>query len=257
MNGDRLPDEKVGRLLDMFVLPGEVEEQWRRQWHEDHKRWLVWLSPSAIDTLTDDELRERFLEYYTHGAGRYRWYPVNRDKLVKDVTLLRNTLKFLLDENIDIGKKLHETLGNGGLHAIEGMGRNLVTSIFEDLDPEKYCTWNTKTQAGLVQLGRWPVFGKGDDWGGKYRKVVQALSQIRQLRQGLDFIDVDHFMHIVAATEEGMDAVDALRRGDPPHVQTGSPVSGGYVILENLLEEFIVSNFDKVDFGSKLDLYYY
>jgi Endonuclease NucS C-terminal domain len=257
MNGDRLPDDKVGTLLNMFVLTDEAEKQWRRQWHEDHKRWLVWLSPSTIDTLTDADLRERFLEYYTHGAGRYRWFPVNRDKLVQDVSLLRSTLKFLLDENIDIGKKLQETLGDGGVHAVEGMGRNLVTSILEDMDPAKYGTWNTMTQAGLMQLGRWPDFGRGDDWGGKYQKVVQELSQIRQLGQRLDFIDVDHFMYIVGATEEGIDAVDALRRGAPPSVQTSSPVSGGYVILEKLLEEFIVSNFDKVDFGSKLELYCY
>lgn len=64
-------------------------------------------------------------------------------------------------------------------------------------------------------------------------------------------------MHIVAATEEGTQAVDALRRGVPPPVGPSSPASVELTILEGRLDEFIESNFDRIDFGSRLKLYPY
>jgi hypothetical protein len=181
MDSRRLSDDQVGTLLDMFVLTDAAEKEWRRSCHEDHKRWQAWISPGVIQALAGDDFRVRFLEYYDLAAGRYKWYPINRRRLVRDVEHLRSAIKFLLDETVEIRKRLQGILDRGGSHAVEGMGINLVTSILEDLDPQKYCTWNAKTQAGLTQLGRWPEFSRGDDSGQRYQKILQELNNIRQL----------------------------------------------------------------------------
>ena len=131
-----------------------------------------------------------------------------------------------------------------------------------DLDPQKYATWNNKTNMGLDALGLTPQFTRGDDWGTKYQKVMEAIKHIKNLKPELSFLEIDHFLHIVSATEEGKEAIKALVEGK----EISSDVSRAIdqiskeresmeFVMEKYLEEFIEKNFDRIDFGSKLELY--
>jgi len=242
----KLSDEQIKFLLDKFVASEEAQAWIKQRW-EDHKRWKEWIDPDKLDTLSDDELKSRFLEYFNKGAGRHPFNAVYRDRIVRDIKKFREVMKFLLDESIPVKKRLNEILNREGKFHIEGIGKGLATSILMDLDPQKYATWNNKTNMGLEALGLTPQFARGDDWGTRYEKVMEVIRHIKDLRPELSFLEVDHFLHIVSATEEGKEAVRELIKGKEKE--------GMDVILEKYLEEFIAKNFDKIDFGAKLELY--
>jgi len=158
---------------------------------------------------------------------------------------------------VPVEKPLDDVLDKNGVHHIEGLGRGLATSFLTDLDPLRYPTWNNKTEMGLNALGRMPGLSKADPAGARYLKVLKELTEIRQLRPELTFIEIDHLLHIVSVDPEGTEAVEVLRRGGTV-IAPGSPQAPAAdmeFVMEKYLEEFIETNFSKINFGAKLELY--
>jgi len=257
----KLKDEQIKLLLNKFVV-SEDASTWRKQRIEDHKRWKKWIDPNKLDSLSDDELKNGFLEYFNEGAGRHSFNAIYRNRIIKDVKKFRNTMKFLLDGSVAVKERLDKILDKNGIQHIEGIGKGLATSILMDLDPQNYATWNNRTIMGLDALGSSPEFERGDSWGTRYEKVLIEIKNIRELMPELTFLEIDHFLHIVSATEEGREALMDLVEGK----ETSSEVAGTMseitkerkdveFVLEKYLEEFIEANFDKIDFKAKLVLY--
>ena len=105
----KLNDEQIKLLLDKLVASEEAQAWVKQRW-EDHKRWKEWIDPDKLDTLSDDELKSRFLEYFNEGAGRHPFNAVYRDRIVRDIKKFREVMKFLLDESIPIKRRLNEIL---------------------------------------------------------------------------------------------------------------------------------------------------
>jgi hypothetical protein len=261
----KLTDEQIKSLLDKFVVSEEART-WREQRREDHKRWKEWIDPNKLDTLSDDELKNKFLEYFNGGAGRHPFNAINRASIIKDIKKFREVMKFQFDESVSVEERLNKILGKDGTYHIGGIGKGLATSILMDLDPQKYATWNNKTNLGLEALGSSPQFAWGDNWGTRYEKVMDVIRHIRELMPELNFLEVDHFLHIVSATEDGINAVNILKgegvngpETSPEIIETISQIlqerKDMEFVLEKYLEEFIEGNFDKIDFGPKLELY--
>ena len=104
---------------------------------------------------------------------------------------------------------MDKILEKNGTYHIGGIGKGLATSILMDLDPQKYATWNNKTNSGLEALGSSPQFA----WeivGGKIDKVMDVIRHIREFMPKLNFLELDHFFHIVSATDDGIKAVEKL-----------------------------------------------
>lgn len=257
----KLSDGQIKLLLDKFIASEEAQTWIKKRW-EDHKRWKEWINPNKLDTLSDDKLKNWFLEYFNKGAGRHPFNAVYRDRIVRDIKKFREVMKFLLNESIPVKKRLNEILSRDGKFRIEGIGKGLATSILMDLDPQKYATWNNKTNMGLKALGLSPEFARGDDWGTRYEKVMEVIRRIKDLKPELSFLEADHFLHIVSATEEGKEAVKALIEGKETSSEVSETMSqiskekeSMEFVMEKYLEEFIEENFDKIDFGAKLELY--
>ena len=89
----KLSDEQIKLLLDKFVASEEAQAWIKQRW-EDHKRWKEWINPDKLDTLSDDELKNRFLEYFNEGAGRHPFNAVYRDRIVRDIKKFRKVIKF-------------------------------------------------------------------------------------------------------------------------------------------------------------------
>ena len=256
----KLNDEQIKVLLDRFVASEEAQIWIKQRW-EDRKRWREWIDPKKIETLSDNELKNSFLEYFNEGAGRHPFNAIFRDRIVRNIKKFRKTMKYLIEESIPIKNRINEILKSDGKYHIEGMGKGLATSILMDLDPEKYSTWNNRTEMGLEALGLSPQFAR-DDWGTKYIKVMDAIGSVRNLKPDLSFLEVDHFLHIVSAEEAGKEAIKALIEGkeissDVSEVmsQISREKEKMEFAMEKYLEEFIESNFNKIDFGAKLELY--
>ena len=254
----KLSDEQIKILIAKFII-SEQSKPWREQRLNDHKRWKAWIDSEKIISLSDAELKNRFLQYFNEGAGRHGFNAVYRDRIVRDINKFRKTLKCLLDESVPVDTRLNGVLDSDGKYHIEGLGKGLATSILMDLDPERYATWNNKTEMGLEALGVAPEFGRGGTWGDWYKKVLDVLNHIKDLRPGLSFLEIDHFLHIVSAEEEGKEAVKALIQGKevlrPPIGATLGEIESMEFAMEKNLEEFIEANFQKINFGSKLELF--
>lgn len=257
----KLTDEKITALLDRLVASQDAET-WRAQRRKDREHWAEWIDPDALKSLNDDQLKERFLEYFNSGAGRHPFNAIYRDRIIRDISKFRHTVQYLLDERIPVEQRLNQILNGSGTYHIEGIGKGLATSFLMDLDPDKYCTWNNKINMGLEAIGLSPAFNRGDGWGERYNVILGTLAHIKSLRPGLNFLDVDHFLHIVSAEQEGIEAVKEIVEGkttiesveESIRTITGEQAKIEFV-MEKYLEEFIEANFNKIDFGAKLELY--
>ena len=152
-----------------------------------------------------------------------------------------------------------------GKYHIEGVGRAIATLFLMDFNPDKYSLWNNKTEMGFSALGLEKVYETRDSWGGAYQKVLEKLRTIIELKPelNLSFNDVDLFLHTISAEEEGKQVVKAVMEGAEiqkkieviPGEEPAAGVEAMEFAMERYLEEFIESNFIKIDFGAKLELY--
>ncbi len=204
-------DEEIKILLEALVC-SKASEVWRRDWYANHQKWREWINPIEFAQLSLQEVKDAFLEYYNKGMKRYTPRPIHGDSIIKNMNKLRNTIRFLLNESIPVRERVNESFV-GGKHYIFGLGQQTVTSILMDLNPRIYATWNATTIKGLKKLGRFPKLPWGSDKGAKYELILQSINQISNLKPELNNIEIDHFFYIVSTEPRGINAVNALRRG--------------------------------------------
>ena len=254
-------DEQLKKLFEWFIEWEKTKGWFKSRWG-DNERWKQWIDPSAINSLSNEELKIKFIEYFNRGAGRHPFNAIYRDRIVRDIDKFRKTVKYLIDESVLLQERINQVLDSKGKYGIEGMGKGLATSILMDLNPSKYATWNNKTNMGLEALGFTPKFDRTDTWGSKYQKILASISQIRNIRPGLTYMEIDAFLHTMAAEDDGVRVLkQILEKNDisPLEREQTEPSLGKSsqmeFAMENYLEEFIESNFKKIDFGIPLELF--
>jgi len=241
-----LNEEQIRYLLSKFK-ESNTYLKWHKYREERHKFNSKWINPDVIRGLTDDELRQRFLDYYKGGEGRQRLNQIYRDRIVRDPSRFRMMLLYLLNEEIPIDQRFREVVE--GKHHVEGVGKGLASTLLMDFNMDKYCLWNNKTEMGLNVLG-WKVYDRSDDVGRKYVKVLTALKKLREdiaPELKLTFDDVDFFLHFISAEEEGIRLVQTLT--EEKEITVSSP---GEEFIQKIIEE----NFDEI-IGNKLGLELY
>jgi|GEM_PF-3030473 len=202
-------DEQIRELLHWFVneaQPWMLYAEARRHAIEGYHQWI---QPGTIEQMPDDELRWRFQHFFRIGFNDgSRIFPQQYlDELIGDINRLRQTLLFLLNENIHIIERMNRVT-NGGDHYIEGMGRALQTSLLMCYNPDKYCLWSKKTDRGLSNLGLLEqVHGEGGTWGHRYVRFLNVSNGLKELEPEFDltFAEIDLFLRAIA--DEGQEAV--------------------------------------------------
>jgi hypothetical protein len=198
-----LSEDQIGNLLEWFISSSVNYREYnplREKALEENNKWI---QPSVIAELPDEELEKRFLDYYNNNAGhKQNLIKLNRDRIIKDKAIFRNTVKFLFDEEVNLKERVNEVLQ--GKYRINGFGRGILTALLMDFNPDRYCQWNRKTEMGFQVLG-WKIRERGDSPGVEYEKVLDALQKLRQMRPDLNLTlnDVDFFLHTISAEEEG------------------------------------------------------
>jgi len=257
----KLSDEQIQKLLKWFMNFSETKKRWsedrKNAIEENHK----WIQPDIIQKMSDEELETKFSEYYKSGGGKQTLTQIYRDRIIRDKKRFRETILYLLDEDVDVKERIDQALG--GKYRIEGFGKAILTSFLMDYNPDKYCLWNNKTEMGFSVLG-WKIYESKDSRGAAYLKVLKALQKIRDLRPefSLTFDDIDLFLHTISAEDDGREAVEAIIEGEEilkPIIkergQIPEKVESMKFTMEKYLEEFIEANFSKIDFGANLKLY--
>lgn len=259
-----LSQEQIQKLIEWFVNSSKTKKMYseyrKKALEENHK----WIQPNVIQKMSDEELEKKFREYFDDGGGgKQTLNPIYRDRIIRDKNRFRKTLLYLLDENVDVRERIDQILGVGGEYRIKGFGPAIVTSFLMDYNPEKYCLWNNSTDNGFSVIG-WRVYEPGDSPGTAYLKVLNALQKLIDLRPefNLTFDDIDLFLHTISAEEEGKKAVKAVTEGTEikpvettREIPTPTETESMEFPMEKQLEDFIVTNFNKINFGAKLELY--
>jgi hypothetical protein len=241
-----LTEEQIRYLLSKFK-DSNTYLKWHKYREERHKINSKWINPNSIRSLTDNELRQKFLEYFKGGEGRQRLNQIYRDRIVRDIPRFREMLLHLLNEEIPIEQRFQNVVE--GQYHIEGVGKGLASTLLMDFNMDKYCLWNNKTEMGLNVLG-WKVYDRGDDVGKRYVKVLTALKKLRDdiaPEPKLTFDDVDLFLHFISAEEEGISLVQTLT--EEKEITIPSPG-------EEFIQKIIENNFDEI-IGNKLGLELY
>ncbi len=241
-----LTDDQIKFLLMKFK-ESSIYQKGHKKRIESHESNSKWINPESVQNLSDDELRQKFLDYYKGGEGRQTFVQVYRDRIIKDVSRFRKMLLYLLDEKIPIEQRFKSVVE--GDYYIEGVGKGLASTLLMDFNMDRYCLWNNKTEMGLNVLG-WKVFEPGDDLGIKYVKVLKALKKLRDdiaPELELTYDDIDFFLHFISAEEEGIRLVQTLT--EEKEVPVPSPG-------EQFMQKIIESNFDEI-IGEKLGLELY
>jgi hypothetical protein len=241
-----LNEEQIKYLILKFK-ESNTYLKWHKHRVECHQFNSKWINPDAIQSMSDDELRQKFLEYYKGGEGRQTFNQIYRDRIVRDISQFRTMLLYLLNEKIPIEQRFQSVV-EGDYH-IEGIGKGLASTLLMDFNMDKYCLWNNKTEMGLNVLG-WKVYDRSDDVGIKYVKVLTALKKLRDEiapEIKMTFDDVDFFLHFISAEEEGIRLVQTLT--EEREITVPSPG-------EEFIQKIIEKNFDEI-IGNKLGLELY
>jgi hypothetical protein len=215
-------------------------EEWSQARHNSQKKWREWLDPKRLRAMTEDELKQQFVAYYESGAELFSFNMIFRDQIIRETDKFRSMLMYLLDESVDVRKRVDAVLD--GEFYIRGVGKGLATSFLLDYDPNRYAVWNNRVNAGLQALGRFPIRQRGETWGETYVKILNETERIRQTAPSPydNYLDVDLLYHIVAADPEGL---TALKKADGTF-ETGEGESR--LTAESHLEDLLVENFGSI-----------
>lgn len=210
----KLSDEQIKELLKWFVNSSETYRNWMPKRRHSEKMNHTWIQPEKIKEMADEELKNHYLDYFNSGTGdKQNIIAISRDRIIRDKNF-RDSLIYLLNEDVDIKKRINDLLDTKNEKHIEGMGKALITAFLMDFKPDKYCLWNGKTEDGLKALGWNNLYRtRGDSGGDIYLKVLELLKKLRDLVPELElkFLDVDLFLHVIAAEEEGIKELNRIR----------------------------------------------
>jgi MoxR-like ATPase len=205
-----LSDDAIRHLLEWFATSSQTNKEWSPKRKaaevENHK----WIQPAVIQSLTDDELAKKFIDYYNSDTGfKQNIIKISRDRIVRDKNIFRITLTYLFDEGVNIKDRLDRILD--GEYRIKGFAKSIVTAFLMDYKPGEYCLWNNKVESGFKTLG-WPFRQRGDSPGMIYQRILEGAKKLKNLRPDLNLTlnDIDLFLHTVAAEDEGKEAIRSL-----------------------------------------------
>ncbi|PKL69076.1 MAG: hypothetical protein CVV28_02885 [Methanobacteriales archaeon HGW-Methanobacteriales-1] len=206
-----LSDEKIGKLLEWFESSSQMRTEWLPKRLNAIKKNHEWIQPEMIENMSDEELKNRYLDYFNSGTGeKQSLIHINKFRPIENIDKFRQTILYLLNETIPIKERLNSVL-DGEIH-LNGMGKAMVTAFLMDFNPEKYCLWNGKTEDGFKVLG-WDFSHKGDTRGDVYKNVLELINKLKNLKPELNltFTDVDLFLHTIAAEDEGKKEVYKIK----------------------------------------------
>ncbi|MGV9206304.1 MAG: endonuclease NucS domain-containing protein [Promethearchaeia archaeon] len=252
-----LNENEIKKLLEWFVESSNTKKEDTEHRNKSIEKNHKWIQLEVINDMSNDEFKNKFLNFYEKGGGLQNMLLMYKNSLTKDIDKLKKSLLYLLDENIPIKKRCDEVIGQDGDHHIKGLGKGLATAFLISFKPEKYGLWNNKTENGLEVLG-WKPHEKGDTKGEKYEEILRSLKDLRDLgsKHDLSLSDIDLFLHTISATEEGGEIVEKIKQGgtifDPDDPEKSEDMT---FMMEKYLEHFMEKNFSRIGFDSNLKLF--
>ncbi|MEL7672022.1 DUF3578 domain-containing protein [Methanobacterium sp.] len=211
-----LNDDQIKELLRWFVNSSETYKNWMQERIGCERFNHQWIQPELIKEMSNEDLRKHYLDYFNNGTGKkQKLIAIPRDRIIQSEKF-RDSLLYLLNEEIDIKTRINELLYSNNEKHIDGMGKALITAFLMDFKPDKYCLWNGKTEMGLNAL-EWAnlFYQRGDTSGDVYIKIMNLFKKLKDIdpELNLTYLGIDLFLHTISATEEGEKILEKIRNG--------------------------------------------
>ncbi len=232
--------EKVrGELVKLETVPVLKEIVESRD--EVLARFQPIFSEGHLSQLTEQEFRSFLLFENNH-----HW-PLHRSgsKMCADMSLLRSSLSFLLNEEPQIEDRFDRAVNN-----VPGMGKAIVTAILHVAYPQKYGIWNSTSEGGLKALNLWPKFERGESMGSRYHKINQIFRNLAEDLQ-LDLWSLDALWWSVQIPPPD----GGPKPSDQGEVLPPEIIEAQGFGLERHLHEFLRDNWAKTTLGQEWNLY--
>lgn len=187
--------EVVDELTDTHVCQKAVARLWKALETDSFAKKVISkrnnvlgrfqksFSPENVSRLEEDEFRA-FLRF----ENNLHWTALqgNGPRMCRNMSLLRNSLVVLLDDEQPIENRL-----NKAVSAVPGMGAASATAILVVANPDEYGAWTSLSEMGLKELNLWPCMDRGESLGYRYTKVNKVLRQLAdELRVDLWTLDI-------------------------------------------------------------------
>jgi len=224
-------DVEIERMKAMHAEYLESDEVER----EVLARYQPVFAPVNLDQLTAEEFKSFLLV-----KNNRHWRSIHRQSrsITKDMDALRDTLKFLMNEDVPVQERLDRVV-HGGDRAIKGLGRAVITPILLMVYPDRYAVYNSQVEAALKRCGLHPDEG-GLSFGQRYVQVNAVVHELAQ-KHDLSLFQMDHcFVGLLEDT------------GEPPQ---DLPPSDSEFVMERHLEDFLVDNWEQCTLAADYALY--
>ncbi|MCJ7543209.1 MAG: endonuclease NucS [Phycisphaerae bacterium] len=162
-----------------------------------------------------------------------------------DMPKLREALKVLLDEGVDIRTGLNRLRPPTGDPMVKGLGRAVITAILQVVYPDKYGVWNNTAENGMQRLGLWPDMPRGASFGDRYVVMNRTLLEVAE-ELGVDLWTLDMlWWRVEPHMPKGREAEEGEEAAGGEETPS-RPVPTGVFGLERYLQEFLVENWQSV-----------
>jgi len=200
-------------------------------------------APENLDQLTAEDFRG-FLLF----QNNKHWDGIHRQGgwMTSDMPNLREALKILADEGLDIRTRLNRLRPPTGDPMVKGLSRAVITAFLQVMYPNKYGVWNRTAENGMMQLGLWPEMPRGASFSERYERINSVLLELAD-ELGLDLWTLDMlWWRVEPHMPRGREAEETEEVADIEGV-VSQPVSDGVFGLEKYLQEFLVDNWQSVE----------
>ena len=172
--------EQLKRILQSEDLE-EIENRRKRvyeRFREDFQN---------IDNLS----KERF-HYFLSFEGNEHWTNLERykNKITKDMDLLRKTLHLYLDDEVPLGQRI-KTKINTNNNKINGLGKATSSAFLLVASEGGYAIWNNTSEDVLKALRIWPLTDSAEFNGKNYEDLNEFLIQLSK-DVSIDLWTLDH-----------------------------------------------------------------
>ena len=114
-----------------------------------------------------------------------------KNKYLADMEKLKESLKYLLNESIEIKDRFDNMVDLSGKYHVKGMNIGLATAILHVYNPKKYGVWNGRSNKALKLLGKLPE--NIGSLGSNYVMFNKKLHDLKDLLK-TDLTTIDCFL---------------------------------------------------------------
>ncbi len=206
-------------------------------------------NPANLDKLTKEDFKSFLLIKNNH-----HWEGIHRQSnlITSDMGKLRKGLKILLDENKSIEERLDFLFPPNGTNYIKGLGRAIITPILLVVYPDKYGVYNSKSEEGLRRMGLLPNFKSKDSFVDKYIRVNEILKELA-FKYQITLWQLDEIVGWISLGNPPIGVDREENEITPPETEEKIENYEDFG-LESHLEDFLVENWEKLEFGKNYSI---